>query len=855
MLTRAASAVVAAALSVVSTVGPLAQAVPVPVYPSDPAVAQQWVNPAIRTNEAAAGLIAELQAAPSNIRAGEPLELTVRVRNTSGSPASGLQLTPRRAPVSGSVGDARYATVADIGEYSIAGPAVDVPDLAPGEQREVTFTVPTAEGGGGLEMGWPGSYPLVVALSQDGAVTDTDRWHMTVTAPADADAEATTVPAGMTMLLPLTARTDIVPGETGEAPNRPELILSSEQLAEEIAPGGRLDRLVDIYGDDTRGNAPAVRKGSCIAVDPELVDTVERMSEGYSVATSRPPAVKEQKRLRDSWGSDDDVDSAAGTGANHASAWLVKLRNVAAQRCVVALPWSNADLNAVSQSGNPWLMREALERGPFTVERILGTPVVRNVVIPPSGYVGAETARGLGWADHTNSQVPRRGMHAAWEADPANGSQNPSNAKVEGDGTTTLDRTEAPNAAGAAAPPPATTVRVLLAENTVPSTPGQDSRFAFVAPNVAAVTFHPSLTQALAATGPDPRTMGYSDATLRFDFAIDSVRARDITAAAAVRLAAAESAVQTVPGAQDGPDQPQPDPVLVTPPADWAASTAGEIIDTVADLMATGGATPISFDEYIRVPVEPADPVPPEQLGTPYDDPTVFSDAELLSVSQQAGYIDDLTRLMVNDPAIALSRYGFTLPLRTDLLRSLSATGRNSIASYSESVDATGTRLNGGRDTLTELRSAVALIPPGNVYTRASAASPLLIVAENGLPLPVSASIVYQGPDGAVLSTPPEIRIPARGSITINMTADLPADTESGHTDLQLYLAAPNKSPISQPVEISVRTVGWMPGTRVLLTVVGLVFLLAVAATLGRRRAKFRQSRQNWHKLSSDHPG
>ena len=52
-------------------------------------------------------------------------------------------------------------------------------------------------------------------------------------------------------------------------------------------------------------------------------------------------------------------------------------------------------------------------------------------------------------------------------------------------------------------------------------------------------------------------------------------------------------------------------------------------------------------------------------------------------------------------------------------------------------------------DTLRDLRSSVALIPPGNVYTRVSESSPLLIVAENGLPLPVEAKLQYDAPDGA----------------------------------------------------------------------------------------------------------
>src|SRR5690606_16058731 len=130
------------------------------------------------------------------------------------------------------------------------------------------------------------------------------------------------------------------------------------------------------------------------------------------------------------------------------------------------------------------------------------------------------------------------------------------------------------------------------------------------------------------------------------------------------------------------------------------------------------------------------------RFGSPYADPAAVSDTEVLRAGQQARYTDDLTRMTVNDPGINLSRYGFTLPLRRDVLTSLTATARSSIGGYGDVVAAADRRLDANRRTLQDLRGSVALIPPGNVYTRASESSPLLIVAENGLPLPVDAELV-----------------------------------------------------------------------------------------------------------------
>ncbi|PIH11548.1 hypothetical protein CTJ10_12780, partial [Staphylococcus epidermidis] len=143
----------------------------------------------------------------------------------------------------------------------------------------------------------------------------------------------------------------------------------------------------------------------------------------------------------------------------------------------------------------------------------------------------------------------------------------------------------------------------------------------------------------------------------------------------------------------------------------------------------------------------------------------------------------------------------------------------------------TRTRLNGERDTLRAIKASISLIPPGNVYTRTSESSPLFIVAENGLPLPVNASILYQGPPDAKLNTPTEFRIPARGSLTLQMTADLPQNNK--RTDLQLYLSTPDNRPISQPVNIAVQTAGGAFANRILVAGLAVLFALAVLFQLG----------------------
>lgn len=817
--THRAAAVLTAA--VLACVPPATAAEPVPLDPNDPAIAHEWVNPQIRPDDGKQGLKLSLIDAPLSLPSGTPASITVRVRNDSEAEVSGLTIAPLRGPASGSVSDARAAIVASVSEYSPIGSEVDVPALARGEETDVKVTVST--GAHPLTT----TFPLMLVLSQDGVQLDTERWHMTATGTGTGT-EPELTPAGMSVLFPITAPVDIVPGETGEAPNRPPLILSSENVATQLAPGGRLDALVDTYAEATQDGG--TRAATCLAVDPALLDTVERMSQGYTVDDDRPAPGLNRKRLRDSWGSDDTAAGAEqGTGADDAKAWLDKLRSAAQGNCTVALPWANTDLNAVARTGDTWLMRESLERGPFTVERVLQTPALRNVVVPGAGYLEPETAPGMGWADLSRSTLPETGMHTEWERDQAaraKGAAEPG-GRIEGEQSSNLDNPKPPDAQDAVAPVPGQPVRVLVADNTVVSAPGTSHRVALT-PGVEAATFDSALASTLAATGPQPETPGYSDENLRFDFTLDSQEARDLTAATAVRTAAQSRALL---GEVAG--EPDLDPTLVNPPVTWEPSTARAVMETVTALITERTATPMALSDYVGAAGEVGQG-DVDKLGVVESDPAVFTDTEVLNSAQQARFINDLTALLANDDAIALTRYGYTLPLRTDLLTALSVTGRRAYTGYTDAEKRTRERLNGDRDTLAELRSSIALIPPGNVYTRTSASSPLLIVAQNGLPLPVDATILYRGPDGARLNTPPEFRIPARGSLTLQMTADLPSDSE--RTDLQLYLATPQNQPISQPVGIGVQTAGTSISNWFIISLLAGLFVLAVVAQLGKRR-------------------
>ncbi|MDN8605921.1 hypothetical protein Q0N48_07945 [Corynebacterium ureicelerivorans] len=769
----------------------------VPLAPNNPEVAQQWANQSIRPGEGQIASV-ELVDAPRSLAAHDPFHVKLRVTNHSDDTLDGFTVVPRRASAVGNLTEQRYAAIADAQEYGVVGDTRDVDrQLPPGGSMELELDL-------GLDLPDVGTYPIMLQLlDASGAPLDTDRFHIGVRGTRD----GIRAPE-LTALYPVTADTHILPGETGEAPEDPPLVLSSDSLAGELAPDGRLTKLVDQYIEATR--APEVGYATCVALDPALIDTVDRMTAGYTIDDERSAVVEEPKRLRDSWGGAEDPDGEPGAGAQDAAVWLDKVRHIAATGCVVALPWTNADLNAVARTGDTWLMREAVERGPFVLQRVLGTTGVQNTVVTGAGYVEDGAAPALGWADHSRSTVMEGGMQAAWER-----AMDAAVPKAHAGAESSLERDDLADLAGSAAPVPEQPVQVLTAAQ------GRD--FGWIAPGVMDVGYQQTLASILAATGANPETTGFSEPNLRYDYTLDSKLARDVSAAAAVRLAA-----QSAWGSDDAEEAPEP--VLVSPPADWDAETAAAVLGTVAELVSGGAATPMAFGTYLAAPPE----VEPAGAPAEHTDPTAFTDAEVLQVTQQAGFINDLTALMVPDPAIALTRYGFTLPLRRDLLEALTIDGRRAQSRYNDAVEATSERLGATRAVLNDLRASVDLIPPGNVYTRTSPSSPLLIVAQNGLPLPVETAIGVSGPDDAQLNTPSVLRIPARGSVTVQMTADLPDSTRE--TDLKLYLTSPSGQPISRPVDITVRTTrftvnGWIAAA--VLGVAGLGVLLVVRGARG----------------------
>lgn len=657
----------------------------------------------------------------SEARVGETLELQLRIHNPTESAVDDLQITSRRSNAVNSTTEARQELAA--GSFPYYGASLGAGTLQPGESRDVTVKVPTALGEDStLAITEPGAYPLLFTLTgtRDGQAASFAEERTIVDFQGDEPDAEEEGEHSFSLVYPITAQVDVVPGDTGGE----ELILESEQLAEQLSPGGRLDQLLDAYLEhDLHGSG-------CVALDPALVDAADRMSAGYTVNETRPSIAKRPTRLRDSWFTQSDSDRGEpGAGAQDAAAWLEKLKKV---DCRMLLPWANADTDAVAKVGNEWLTHEAFEQGAATVERVLDAPLSTKLTAPASGT-----------SEHA---VP---------------------------------------------------VPLLVADNS--EWAGE------------AATFDASLGALLAQTGSKPQTTGYSNPELRYDFSIDSEQARALTAGASISVASAqEETVAKLPNYQD-------------------PAAARAVMETAQRLLDSGRLQP---RPVTALPIEHGSGNP----GSPYPDPAAFHDAEITQVTQQARYTDELMSIMVNDPGIAMTRYDFTAPLRHDLLTALSASDRSSLHGFTPSVQQSRARLEKNADMLRELRASVSLIPPGNVYTRVSESSPLLIVAENGLPLPVDAHLAYDAPDGATLNTQDLIHIPAKGSITVSMTADLPSNVDQ--MSLRLWLATPSEHLISDPIDITVQTRAGIVSVYGVGAIAALALVLAALFRLGKRKKK-----------------
>lgn len=835
--------------------------------PTDPAVREDstWANPLARATDPQQDVDLEITGigASSSAHAAAGQTYTLRIRNDRSHALSNLSLTLfyRSAATAAEV---RVAQLANQGEYSLSSQPLQLDGtLSPGETREVTVTLPAT--GVSIDSSRdapspqplnlppnafeePGAYPLLFSLSgqdtnpespeQGGAqYLAVARTTLSVGASTRKEDQPSTP---VTVVYPLAGPTYMAAGQTGDAPKRRPAFVTKDVLAAEVGKGGRLRGLLDAYRE---AKSSKLKQATCIAIDPDLLDTVNRLAEGYFVGERTPDPVEEPQRLRDSWDEilgGKEVDAQHMPGNADAKKWIADLREVVQSNCSVALPYAGADINGLSQVDSDWLRVRALGTGAGVIQRILGVVPTQNVVIPDAGYVSPEA-----------QQVLAAGI-----------SKTPEGVEpVETDQSRRFEQT----VQGKPAIPQAGHVTTLVAENTVnieqpAAAPEQDPDDAgpesidranptdeawnerlvnlpgaqtdSAKTTATALTYSADLGTVLKATGEHPEIAAYSNPDLRFNLADDSAVARLASAQAVLNL-----------------ELDSGRPTLAVPPAAWSVNKtqASSFLQTISQHLDDHSATPAPLPEAVQPRgIDLAD-VSSGSTTVPYTDPGAYSSPYLGTVADAARKLRELTLFMQNDSAIALTREGFTSPLFSDLLRGLSTYRKRERDHVDVLREQLGTNLARVGQVTSQLRRSISLLPPGNVFTRTSDSSPLLVVARNGLPLPVTAKVGYSSDadtDVTVhVDSTASPTIPAKGSITWSLTTDI-ADT-SEQVNLSLWLATNSQegkgdledgTRISDPVELRVQSVPGLSSRGVAIIAVLLLGIGAAGKMLWDRR-------------------
>jgi len=369
---------------------------------------------------------------PNTITSATTGPVTARglVINDGDRDVHNLQVRLERAPRVQTATELRAALRSAPTELSTEGAFTTVSDkLSPGESVPFSVSLPLSGNlSNSLGLTEPGVYPMLVNVNGEpdfGGRARLDVAHFLLPAlslppdptvsesPASKNPASTspgsTIPApprtptGMTLLWPLAARPRLLPSALG-AP----ALLSDDELAASFAVGGRLDGLLRAVEQRTTLAADptgALGNTLCLGVDPDLLVTAEDMTRGYGVA-----------------GVDGKVTPGAGGAA--AGAWLARLKVVSKQRCVLALPWAQADVNALSRASLNDLEGAAVGNGSQVVATSLALPAVAGVVWPDGRFLAEHTAADLRTSGVKSVLVSSDGV------DSASGSALPSSTRT-----------------------------------------------------------------------------------------------------------------------------------------------------------------------------------------------------------------------------------------------------------------------------------------------------------------------------------------------------------------------------------------------------------------------------------------
>ena len=318
------------------------------------------------------------------------------VTNIGDRPVRDVMVRLEHAAAVGTSTGLRTNLDGDTDQYEAVADFLTVaPELQRGQKAGFTLSAPLRSlTKHSLAIGEPGVYPVLVNVNGtpdygEPARLDNARFLLPLVGvppdPLDSSGDAlgtvvapdTSKPVPVTMLWPLADRPRLAPGlPGGTIPVR----LMDDELATSLATGGRLDILLAAAEFATSRDVDsdgAISRSLCLAVDPDLLVTVNAMTGGYVVSDS--PAQQP------------GTPTHPGTGQAAAASWLNRLRAMAHRMCVAPLPYAQADLDAVQRVGDAGLSAAATSAAGGIVDQILGVTAVRGATLIPDGSLTRRT--------------------------------------------------------------------------------------------------------------------------------------------------------------------------------------------------------------------------------------------------------------------------------------------------------------------------------------------------------------------------------------------------------------------------------------------------------------------------------
>ncbi|CAN7693494.1 hypothetical protein LJR080_005782 [Mycolicibacterium frederiksbergense] len=333
------------------------------------------------------------------------------VRNIGDRPVRDVVVRLEHAPaVTGSAG-LRTNLSGNLDQYAAVAPFITLStELQRGQEVPFTLSYPvrgTQEPS--LQIDEPGIYPVLVNVNGTPdygapARLDDARFLLPVLGvppdPVTGDAEGvsavvppdTSRPVAMTVLWPLADRPRLAAGiPGGTTPVR----LLDDDLATSLASGGRLDTLLSAADFATSAQVDdegALGDALCLAVDPDLLITVNAMTSGYVVSDDPNGGLNAPTR--------------PGNGQEAAVDWLTRLRALAQRTCVTATVYAQADLDALQRVGDTGLSTVATRGAADIVDQILGVRSVRGATLIGDGPLTPAAVSLLGAQGPTVAVAP-----------------------------------------------------------------------------------------------------------------------------------------------------------------------------------------------------------------------------------------------------------------------------------------------------------------------------------------------------------------------------------------------------------------------------------------------------------------